>query len=290
MKIGLVIATYRRPEILEPTLRHLMSQPTIPNKIIISAVVPDDVPAAFRQNPDVQLLFGSAGSCAQRNRGISLLLDEVDIIAFIDDDFIVGDNYFDNLASIFERDASVVGLEGKAVADGAGSKGFTFDEGLGLTKQYSARQAPPRIRDIRGTHGCSMAFRSASIGSLRFDERMCLYGWQEDLDFSGALRRCGRVVGTNIVWGVHLGTMRGKSSGLRFGYSQIINPAYIVLKGNMSCMFAFQLAARNFLTNAVKSLRPESYVDRRGRLRGNLIGIKHLITGRVTPEYIAELD
>jgi hypothetical protein len=159
-----------------------------------------------------------------------------------------------------------------------------------LAKQYSARQAPPKTRDIRGTHGCSMAFRSTSIGSLRFDERMCLYGWQEDLDFSGALRQSGRVVGTNIVWGVHLGTMRGKSSGLRFGYSQIINPAYIFLKGNMSFMFAFQLAARNFLANAVKSLRPESYVDRRGRLRGNLIGILHLITGRVTPEYIAELE
>jgi hypothetical protein len=135
-----------------------------------------------------------------------------------------------------------------------------------------------------------MAFRSPSIGSLRFDERLSLYAWQEDLDFCGALRRSGRVVQTNLAWGVHLGTKRGKGSGLRLGYSQIINPAYIFLKGNMSFAYAFKLAAKNLLANALKSIRPESYVDRRGRLRGNLIGILHLIIGRVTPEYILKLN
>jgi hypothetical protein len=134
-----------------------------------------------------------------------------------------------------------------------------------------------------------MAFRTASIGSLRFDERLPLYGWQEDLDFCGALRRSGRIVWTNLIWGVHLGTKRGKGSEVRLGYSQIINPAYIVSKGNMSVPYAFQLAARNFLANLAKSVRPESYVDRRGRLRGNLIGVFHLVTGRLTPEYILDL-
>ena len=76
---------------------------------------------------------------------------------------------------------------------------------------------------------------------------------------------------------------------MRLGYSQIINPVYIVLKGNMSFAYAFRLAARNVLANLVKSIRPESYVDRRGRLRGNLIGMLHLVTGRLTPEYILEL-
>ena len=58
----------------------------------------------------------------------------------------------------------------------------------------------------------------------------------------------------------------------------------------MSFAYAFQLAMRNFLANLVKSIRPESYVDRRGRLRGNLIGIFHLMTGRLTPEYILKLE
>jgi hypothetical protein len=49
------------------------------------------------------------------------------------------------------------------------------------------------------------------------------------------------------------------------------------------------LAARNFLANFVGSIHPEKYVDRRGRLRGNLIGLLHLGTGHLTPEYILRL-
>jgi hypothetical protein len=83
----------------------------------------------------------------------------------------------------------------------------------------------------------------------------------------------GRIVRTNLIWGVHLGTKRGKGSEVRLGYSQIINPAYVVSKGNMSFAYAFRLAARNFVANLVKSIFTERYVDRRGRLRGNLIGV-----------------
>ena len=115
--------------------------------------------------------------------------------------------------------------------------------------------------------------------------------WEEDADFYGALCGTGRIIQTNRAWGIHLGTKLGKGSELRLGYSQIINPAYIVRKGNMSFTFAFRLAGRNFLANLIKSIRPESYVDRRAGLRGNLIGLLHLITGRLTPEvrFTAEL-
>ena len=61
-----------------------------------------------------------------------------------------------------------------------------------------------------------------------------------------SVERCaaaGRIVRTNLVWGVHLGTKRGKGSEVRLGYSQIVNPAYIVSKGNMSFAYAFRLAA-----------------------------------------------
>jgi hypothetical protein len=58
----------------------------------------------------------------------------------------------------------------------------------------------------------------------------------------------------------------------------------------MSFAYAFRLAARNFLANLVRSIRPENYVDRRGRLRGNLIGIFHMMSGRLTPEYILQVE
>ncbi len=158
---------------------------------------------------------------------------------------------------------------------------------ISLNISVSPRQVSGRYAD-----GCNgiLTCRTASLGSLRFDERLPLYGWQEDLDFCAGLRRSGRIVKTNRVWGVHLGTKRGKGSEIRLGYSQIANPAYIVSKGNMSAAFAFRLATCNFIANLVKSIRSENHVDRRGRLVGNLIGMFHLMTGRLAPEHILKLN
>jgi GT2 family glycosyltransferase len=289
MNLGLVIASHGRPEVLQKVLIGVASQRRTPDDIIISAVETADISDISQTSVKFRSIYGNAGLTCQRNRGMSHLINTVDVISFIDDDFIVGDDYFLNMERIFEQDASIIGVQGEVVADGANSSGFSFEEGLQLAEQYSQKKAAPVFRDIRGTYGCNMAFRTASIGSRRFDERLPLYGWQEDLDFCGALRGSGRIVRTNLVWGVHLGTKRGKGSEVRLGYSQIVNPAYIVSKGNMSFVYAFRLATRNFLANLVRSIRPESYVDRRGRLWGNLIGMFHLMTGRLTPEYILKL-
>jgi GT2 family glycosyltransferase len=290
MKLGLVIASHSRADILQKVLTGLMSQRRIPDEIVISVVGPEDVPRALSANSKVRCVFGNVGLTSQRNRGMSSLMDTADVIIFIDDDFIVGDDYFLNLESIFETDNSIVGMTGLVIADGADSSGLTFEQGLELIEEFGKRAKAPQItQEIRATYGCNMAFRTASIGSVRFDERLPLYAWQEDLDFSGAMRAAGRIVKTNLVWGVHLGTKRGKGSEIRLGYSQIINPAYIVSKGNMSVPVAFRLSARNFLANLVKSIRPESYVDRRGRLWGNLIGLFHLMSGQLNPEFILEL-
>jgi GT2 family glycosyltransferase len=288
MKLGLVIASHGRPEVLQQQLATLVSQRRIPERIVISAVSSVDIPPISQDLANVQTVFGSAGLTRQRNRGISCLINATDLIIFIDDDFIVGDDYFANMESIFEQDDSIVGLSGNVVADGANSSGFTFEQGLRFAEQYVKREHW-WVREMGCTYGCNMAFRTAAIRSLRFDERLPLYGWQEDSDFCGALRGSGRIVWTNRIWGVHLGAKHGKSSELGLGYSQIINPAYIVRKGNMSFRTAFRMMARNFLANLVGSIRPESYVDRRGRLRGNLIGMFHLMVGRLTPEYILKL-
>jgi hypothetical protein len=60
-------------------------------------------------------------------------------------------------------------------------------------------------------------------------------------------------------------------------------------KGNMPFWYAARLALKNLLANAAKSLFPEGHIDRRGRLRGNLIALSHLLKGRLDPEYILQL-
>jgi GT2 family glycosyltransferase len=290
MKLGLVIASHRRPDLLQNVLGRVLAQARIPDEIILSVVDPTDVPEVALAPLDLKIVFGSAGLTAQRNRGISSLIDKMNLVAFIDDDFVVGDDYFLNVERIFERDDTIVGVTGQVIADGAKSPGMTFEEGLRLIEGYGQAKKPAVFtQDVQGAYGCNMTFRAAQIGSLRFDERLALYGWLEDLDFCGALGRSGRIVKTNLAWGVHLGSKGGKGSEVRLGYSQIVNPAYIMRKGNLPRTFAFRLAARNFLANLIKSIRPESYIDRRGRLWGNLLGMFHLITGQATPEYVLKL-
>jgi GT2 family glycosyltransferase len=292
MKIGLVVATFRRSWIVCQFLSAIQSQSRLPEEIVLSVVEPSDVPDLSKLKlPTTKVIYGEAGSCAQRNRGIDYLRHKVDVILFLDDDFWLGSNYIDQLKRIFEADPTIVGVTGYVISDGATSCGHTVSEAERLIADYEAKRpaVSPRIKEIADAYGCNMAFRSDIIDRIRFDERLPLYGWQEDVDFSAQLRSLGPIVWTDKIWGVHLGTKVGKTSGVRFGYSQVINPFYIVKKGNMSAKRAAILVLKNILANMVKSIAPESYIDRRGRLRGNLIGLLHLVTGRLNPEYVLSL-
>ena len=124
MKLGLVIASHGRPDILRQVLMNLVLQHRIPDEIVVSAVTPVDIPEISPSIANVRKIFGDAGLTRQRNRGMSCLIDTTDVIVFIDDDFIVGDDYFLNLEKIFERDRSIVGVNGEVIADGAKSRGL----------------------------------------------------------------------------------------------------------------------------------------------------------------------
>ena len=147
----------------------------------------------------------------------------------------------------------------------------------------------PSVVDHVGAYGCNMSLRSSLVGDLRFDERLVLYGWQEDIDFTSRMRSKGRVVSVTSITGVHLGIKTGRVSGERFGYSQVANAIYLIRKGSVPASFALPLMFRNIAANLAKSLWPEPYVDRRGRLRGNLRAILHVAMGRIEPEYILKI-
>ena len=99
----------------------------------------------------------------------------------------------------------------------------------------------------------------------------------------------GRVVECNTIISVHLGLKAGRVSGVRFGYSQIVNPIYLINKGTVPAAVALDLVARNIAANLIRSVWPEPWIDRRGRLRGNLLAACHLVMGRIEPEYILKI-
>ena len=88
---------------------------------------------------------------------------------------------------------------------------------------------------------------------------------------------------------MHLGNKRGRTSGLRLGYSQIANPVYMLRKGSLSFDYAMRQLGRNVIKNVARAAWPEPWVDRRGRLKGNFIALVDLLRGRIEPDRIQDL-
>ncbi len=171
--------------------------------------------------------------------------------------------------------------------DGIKGGGISYDSAIEIIQKFEAEPVLPiKNEDYLFAYGCNMAFRASVIGNLRFDENLPLYGWQEDMDFAAQISVHGKVIRTTAFAGVHRGVNKGRSPGKAFGFSQIVNPAYLVRKGTMTPKKALTLIVRNVLANHAKFFQPEPFVDRRGRLLGNWLGLLHLLQGKTDPTLI----
>jgi hypothetical protein len=294
-RLAVIVASVGRPDELARWAAHVGRQAVKPVEMIWVVPRESDLPAVMPICSDTTLsvVFSAIGSAAQRNAGLDALRADPTIVAFFDDDYVPGDTCFADIIDCFRALPDVVGLTGLLVADGINGPGIDYPSTCALLDRHRdalSKGRPALTFDYwDGLYGCNMAFRARDIGAVRFDERLPLYGWQEDVDFAMRVAK-GRDIGlTNGFYGVHQGVKRGRTSGRRFGYSQIINPAYLYRKGSMSRRKMLTLASRNFLANHLRALRPEPWVDRRGRLRGNWLAVYDLIRGRIEPERVLTL-
>jgi GT2 family glycosyltransferase len=298
MTLAIGIATRGRPGVLQETLADLALQTRPGEGIFVAYTDPADIEDAADQFPHVRFVKGAAetgGSCAQRNRLLNAAAgDAFDLIFFMDDDFYLQREYLERLTQVFVSDPSVLGATGKVIADGA--------KGVGLTGAYaraklktiaelpSLEEQPPV--PAYNTYGCNMAFRMEALLRLqiRFDEELPAYGWYEDIDLSRRLLPFGKLVRIPSAQGIHLGVKTGRTSGKRFGYSQVANCIYLSRKGSYPWREARWSILRNMLANMARSVRPEPYVDRRGRLLGNFLALWDLARGRMHPRRILEMQ
>ncbi|AOX16563.1 hypothetical protein A0U89_04830 [Kozakia baliensis] len=281
--VAVGIATSGRAAILSEMVKDLKKQTVKPYRIVISYSKPSDIEGIDLDG--VELLQGKQGLTAQRNAILDNARD-ADIIQFFDDDFFPKNDFLEQVANAFRADSNVVGVTGQVIADGAKGPGLTvsFARTQLISNQFDASDS--QKEDVFNTYGCNMAFRISAleISKIRFDEKLPLYGWYEDMDFSRRLLPYGRLIKVKTAIGVHLGSKAGKSPGCRLGYSQVVNSFYLAHKGSYPWDHAFRSAGRHVLINALRSAKPEQWVDRRGRLKGNLIGLWDVIRGRLTPE------
>lgn len=288
-RVGVVIATKGRPQLVALLVDTLARQTKPPDAIVLAVSDAADAPRAV--GGKATIVQSPPGSAPQRNAGIEALGNSVDVIVFFDDDFVPSRYWIENLSALFASEPDIVAATGKVLIDGINTGGLTWDAAARRIESAdrTPKHAPGLIKDNVSPYGCNMAFRVAAIGDLRFDERLVLYGWQEDTDFGARVGKRGRSVLTDALWGVHLGVKAGRRPGRQLGYSQMVNPRYLVAKGTMPPRKAIELAGRNLAANALRAFHPEPYIDRLGRLRGNLLGLLDIASGRWRPERAAEL-
>jgi GT2 family glycosyltransferase len=294
LRLALGIATRGRPQVLMETLNDLRSQTLTPAAVLVAYSEPRDVGSAPQHFPDVKFLQSQPGLTRQRNT-ILQALPPADVLLFFDDDFCPLKDYLVCMQEAFAAHPEIVVATGQVVADGINGPGFSMADAREILGRFEGSPAAGRRSaaplPVFNAYGCNMGVRVALIREhgLRFNEDLPLYGWYEDVEFSRQMARFGGIVKVPGAMGVHLGVRSGRQSGVRLGYSQVANPLYLARRRSVSWTYALASISSRSLKNLVRSVWPEPFVDRRGRLKGNLKALNDLVKGTIHPLRAARL-
>lgn len=286
MRIAIAVATTGRAALLSRIVPLWLEQSRPADRIVIAAASPEDV--AGLDDPRLEIVIGGRGLPLQRNAALDRLQGDAEVVIFFDDDFAPAADFVEQTERVMGALPEIVVATGHVLGDGINTRGLTLEDAQAMIANPVIERRP-LLKSVSHAYGCNMILRVAADPTLRFDERLPLYAWQEDRDFSRRLAAHGDVVRISACRGVHLGIKAGRQSGVRFGYSQIANPVYLMGKHTMTPAEALALAGKNVAMNLARYFFPEEWVDRRGRLKGNLLAFADAMRGRMRPERILEL-
>jgi GT2 family glycosyltransferase len=290
-----VICTLNRPEVLHHTVLSIKRQSLPAQQIIIASPAIEHVLPETQAIPGVVFVQTPIGLATQRNRGLQNVAAGIDLIAFLDDDIELSRSYLEEMARLFEQHPEVIVASGRMLRDGGRGARVEREDARRMCEAYdSERDARQRISYMRvdSGYGCNMVVRNRALADCRFDERLPLYAWLEDRDFS---HRCTKgklppVELKNAV-AVHLGWRTGRISGVRLGFSTVVNPLYLRRKaGTFSVRYiVVHYWLRCLVGNILGILTRDKEYDRWGLLKGNLLGYWHLVSGHCDPEHILQI-
>jgi GT2 family glycosyltransferase len=296
-KFAVVIASKGRPAILTETAVSLENQ-SVPVKNVFLAVTGEsDVEESCAQRPEVTVLISPPGLTGQRNAAIQHVADRFECLIFLDDDMQLHADYIAEALKFLDSQPGVVGFSGYLLRSGKVSR----TEAKELVDAY--RPDPKDFRPLfrcRGPHwilhGCNMVIRSHVLKYERFDENLPLYAFAEDYDMSLRIRNYGLVGRFRDCVAVHLETPSGRVSERKLGYATVANNWYFLRKSLTHCpsltigyaRFVLRLAALEPFRNALAAVTGNR--DRGGRLKGNILALRDILTGKSSPDKINQMD
>jgi len=288
LRAAVVLASAGRAAELGDVIADLAGQTyPIASKVVC---VPTEESLPAHVPADWKILLKKGGLTAQRNAGVEAVGDAADVIFFFDDDSVVREDYIANGIAFFTQHPSMVGMTGRVLIDGTPSGGEVSREIAYAAVAASDRQTSGRFSKSRTLYGCNFAYRREAASSMRFDERLPLYSWLEDHDFARRLMRIGELAKVADCVCVHRRAgSGGRANHLRLGYSQFMNPMYLLHKGSLPIWLAAWEIFRPTAKNVARALVSSERSWRRERLRGNLLAVSDVLRGKFTPERIVKL-
>lgn len=295
MFISVVIVSKGRPEILAGTLASLERQTRAPDELLIVVTQEADLPEGVRERPGLRVLFSAPGIPRQRNCALDHLSADSGAVVFFDDDVELAPDYLRRAEGFLVTHPDVTGFSAVPVLDRAEEGLLPRERAREILKAWSV--PPPPVRSRLGLYGCNMVARTAPAQATRFDERLALYAYLEDLDFGARLSRWGRTVDYSGGRLIHLSTPSGRMSEPRLGFAQVMNPVYLwASKRAIPGPECLRLIGLSLGLNVLSLLGLDrrlrvthAATDRRGRLRGNLAALHLLGRGVIDPSAVQRL-
>lgn len=233
MKFSLIICTYQRPISLTNLLQSIQSQSLHPDQVIVVDGSEDNSTEAFLLGSEFENLeyyhvdVTLKGLTKQRNFGVSKVLDNTDIVFFLDDDTILDYDYFEQILRTYQKFPKAVGVSGyisnevswKKVSKDykplrteykfdnwvrTNSSRFILRHFFGLAPDvppgympefshgYSISYLPPsgKIYEVGMLMGGIASYKKSLLKEISFSSYFEGYGLYEDADFS--IRASGR--------------------------------------------------------------------------------------------------
>jgi GT2 family glycosyltransferase len=195
MKASIIVASYRRPEMLKQCLASLLAQSRLPDEVIVVTKVYD--PDSTRAVKDVRQSHpqGARIVRVQVNEHPVIVAENAglarakgDIVGFIDDDALAHPDWLERMLAHY-ADPQIGGVGGRdnLYIDGQRYTVGRPEEGVGQLTWYGRISGNHHlgaggIQQVYFLKGCNMSFRRAAITEI--DPRLIgdvTYHWEDDL-------------------------------------------------------------------------------------------------------------
>jgi GT2 family glycosyltransferase len=297
--LSVVVCTYKRPASVRRFLEAFAQQRAPVERLVLVDASPDDATEqTVREHPDLARLargvvYGRvtgplAGLTRQRNFAMRWV--DTDLVAFFDDDIVLGPDCCAEMERVHRARPDAVGvaavLENERRVPGALWRvrrmlgivptlqpGRYCRSGMSTPWDFLPVTTAPVAGDW--LPGCAMMWRTAVVREIGFNERFAGYANGEDLEFSLAAGAHGALLVAGGARALHLHESAGRPDPFQMGYATAANAHAIHRRWLRSrrrrdaAYFAYAFAL-DTLVRGLALVRPRDARARWGFVRGRL--------------------